>query len=64
MHTDRCVLILSPKAGLKSFTAHFAFRIFKVLLCFPVTETDKDQMNQGILVKGQNERKKENDYDL
>lgn len=37
---------------------------FRELLCFPFTVTDKDQMNQGLFVEGQNERKKENDSDF
>lgn len=37
---------------------------FRELLCFPFTVTDKGQMNQGLFVEGQNERKTENDYDF
>lgn len=37
---------------------------FSELFCFPFTITDKDKMNQGLFVEGQNERKKEKDYDF
>lgn len=38
---------------------------FRESHCFPITVSDKDQMNQGIFVgEGQNERKTENDYDF
>lgn len=36
---------------------------FRELLCFAFTVTDKDQMNQGLFVEGQNERKKENYFE-